>query len=433
VQQLLQHALQAAAAAAAAVDDTAGQGASAVTPPQQLQHLRLASFSYDLTGATALLAALPAHSLIHLHLECNQPAAVAQGAEPAAALDGPALAAALARFSCLRQLRLDNVPNAARVPVALPGHSLTHLSLHFDLDDFNFESWREAVGHGAAFAAALAQLSSLQQLRLAATGCHQHTLPGACLTGVLHVSQLTSLTLEGAWSDLGLPLQQLLATPPPLQQLQLRFTHVDGLPALNMAALTQQERLSLSGSWEIPEGSVLPAQLPVLHFGVVESGSILRMKAAAAFLGLQQLQHLSLKVGYGAQEQLLQLQQLPALQHLTLQYQSAAEAADSAPAWAQLSQLRALQFRNGICFDPSRDQAATILSGIKAATRLTQLQLGTSAHKRWAGKVAACCCLAGLKRTRVLNDKVSHEHEHLYGAWDSFIMAGGVSVVYERP
>jgi hypothetical protein len=70
VQQLLQHALQ-AAAAATAVDDTAGQGALAVTPQQQLQRWRLAGFSCDLTGATAMLAALPAHSLTHLHLECS--------------------------------------------------------------------------------------------------------------------------------------------------------------------------------------------------------------------------------------------------------------------------------------------------------------------------------------------------------------------------
>jgi hypothetical protein len=308
---------------------------------------------------------------------------------------------------------------------ALPAHSLTHLNLNFDVGEYNQESWQEAVGDSTAIADALAQLSSLQKLRLAATGYHQHRLPGACLTGVLHLSQLRSLTLEGEWSDLGLPLQQLLATPPPLQQLQLNFTHVDGLPALNMAALTQLERLSLSGSWEVPGGSVLPAQLPALHFWIVESGSSL-----AAFLGLQQLQHLSLQVGYGAQEQLLQLQQLPALQHLTLQYHSAAGTADSASIWAQLRQLRALQFRNGIYFDPrSRDQAAAILSGIKAATSLTQLQLDTSAHKRWAGKVAACCRLAGLKRTQLLDDKVQ---EHLFGAWERFETAG-VSVVYERP
>jgi hypothetical protein len=349
-QQLLWRALQAAATpqaaatAAAAVDAAVARGAS--TTLQQQQGLRLSSFSCDLPGATAMLAALPTHSLTHLHLDCSQFSDQANSAASAEALDGPELAAALAQLSHLKQLRLDNPPSTPSVLAALQAHSLTHLELVFIDAACDPLMWLDSVGNSAALAAALAQLSSLQHLRLACRDYPPHNLPGDCLTGVMQLSQLTSLTLECMWSFMY----------EPLQQLQLNVCCPAGV---NLAAQKQLQSLSFGAaiSWvsQLPASCVLPAQLAQLHCGLLQLSSDL-----SPILGLQQLQYLTLIVGglvAGRHELLLQLQQLPALQHLTLQYEFASDALKSVPVWAQLLQLRVLHFKRWMR-GPTRKETA---------------------------------------------------------------------------
>uniref|UniRef100_A0A383W3F1 F-box domain-containing protein n=1 Tax=Tetradesmus obliquus TaxID=3088 RepID=A0A383W3F1_TETOB len=439
VRQSLQHAIQAAAAAAAglaavpAAGGPAANGAPAM-PQQQQQGLRRVSFSCDLPGATAMLAALPAHTLTHLHLECSD--SRDQAAEPTA-LNEPALAAALAQLSSLQQLRLDNLCSAPSVLAALPVHSLNSLELLYDKWPTRFPnkaSMQENLGSGEAFAAALGKLRSLRQLRLGNTGHWQHNLelPGDRLAGVLQLSQLTSLTLEGSWSDIGQPLAQLLERPPPLQRLQLKLS-CEPLPVLNMAALTQLESLAVAGPADMLEGAVMPAQLVQLHYGNIKSGSSL-----SVLMGLQQLQHLSLDLGRmaaGSHDLLLRLQQLPALRHLTLQYRAPTAAAASAPVWAKLPQLHALHFLfSRSSFEPDKHERAAITSGIKAASSLSQVLLDASRHPRWAEKAAVYCRQAGLSRTSRLDDPVVQGDLHLL---DDFSGCSAIAVmeavVYERP
>jgi Leucine-rich repeat (LRR) protein len=68
------------------------------------------------------------------------------------------------------------------------------------------------------------------------------------------------------------------------------------------------------------------------------------------------------------------VQQLPALQQLVLQYDSAEYAADTAAAWQQLPQLQELtvEYRRDY---PSREWLEAILAGVAAATSLTKLNL----------------------------------------------------------
>jgi hypothetical protein len=87
-----------------------------------------------------------------------------------------------------------------------------------------------------------------------------------------------------------------------------------------------------------------------------------------------------LQVDFPQQQPLLQLAQLPALQHLALQYfHGAAAAAATAPTWKLLPQLRELvnEHAEGNDVDdlPTKQQWSAIMAGIATATSLTMLNL----------------------------------------------------------
>lgn len=190
------------------------------------------------------------------------------------------------------------------------------------------------------------------------------------------------------------------------------------------------ESLAVAGPAEMLQGAVLPAQLAQLHYGNIKSGSSL-----TALMSLQQLQYLILELrdaAAGRHNMLLQLQQLPALRHLTLQYEWPTAAVASAPVWAQLPQLRALHF---LCRhherEPSRHEKAVILPSIKAAASLTQVLVAGSRDTRWAEKVAVCCRLAGLTSTSCVNVPAIQCDPSLQDAARSVVVTQGV--VFERP
>jgi hypothetical protein len=263
----------------------------------------------------------------------------------------------LASFSC-------NVPGAAGMLAALPAHSLTHLEL--GLAHSRSMSLKEVP-------AALVRLSSLQQLKLAMYAQAFDFIPGSCLTCLAQLTQLTRLELGGCVGVV-MCVQQLLHQPlPQLQQLQLNFQ--TQLPVLDLAHLTQLQRITGDGSNRgfIPaEGSMLPAQLRHLQLTVASSG-----RALASVLPLQQLQHLDLLAEFLEQQPLLQLAQLPALQHLTLRYRDMCAAAKAAEAWAQLPQLCELLFEEGDFGGrpPSEEEMDTVVQGVAGCTGLTKLVL----------------------------------------------------------
>jgi hypothetical protein len=158
-------------------------------------------------------------------------------------------------------------------------------------------------------------------------------------------------------------------------------------------------------------------------------------------LELQQLQHLSLRVDFTEQQPLLQLVQLPALQHLALQYRAAAAAAASTtPEWGLLPQLHTLKIAHSDmdrCDKdfPSEQQLAAILAGVAAATSLTQLMLEVRTLQFTydseyyeesdyysspediveTAELAVCCNLTGLTRLQDLSLCNSYDDSWLPG------------------
>lgn len=268
---------------------------------------------------------------------------------------------------------------------ALPAHSLTHLDLTLP---------PTGMVDAAALSSALARLTNLQQLRL--EKWQGLPMAGSCLGGILQLCRLTMLQLGGNWWGDNDNLAQVLAQPLPLRRLELNPQ--DTLPVLDLSKLEQLEQLTVQ--YDLPDGSALPVQLQQLHLEAWEGAGIM-----SALLPLQQLQRLSLFQGFAEQQPLLPLAQLPALQHVSLQYSEPHEAAAAAAAWPQLPQLRALS----ISFDdhePLPSQVAAILDAIAASTQLTRLSL--AARRSRSGDadavqpVAACSKLAGLKNLRDL-------------------------------
>jgi hypothetical protein len=361
-QQLLTNALQATAAQAAAVGEPAtaavpaqtaaassstAQGSAAAVhttqqQQQQQQHINMKQFSSNCLVAPSLLAALPAHSLTRLGLNLKLPTAFTG-----------------------RQLA-----GSSSISDAVPGSS-------------------EAV------AAALAQLSSLQELHISGyTATSRVNLPGACIAGLAQLSMLTSLQITGDWDlDLGNHLAQLLQHPLPVRRLHI-VTHSDIVGVFDLAQLTQLQELTTSMLFE--PGSALPAQLQRLHlmqrldgeeFLEVPWGS----QSMDLVMQLQQLQFLHIELTHDVQDRMVRLARLPALQHVSLRLRTAeaTAAAAAAPALGQLPQLRELRATIGQC---SKQQAEAIAASLGAATGLTSLTLAcwqsTSAENGAAGIAA---------------------------------------------
>jgi hypothetical protein len=132
------------------------------------------------------------------------------------------------------------------------------------------------------------------------------------------------------------------------------------------------------------EKCVLPVQLQQLQVMVSGSG-----RALASVVPLQQLQHLDLLVNFPQQQPLLQLTQLPALQHLTLRYRDLSVAAQAAAAWAQLPQLCEMRFEEGERvygrMPPTPDEVEAVMQGVADCSGLTKLMLFISAAEQQFG------------------------------------------------
>jgi hypothetical protein len=255
---------------------------------------------------------------------------------------------------------------------ALPPHSLIHLDLNL-LDRYS------SSAEAAALSDMLRRLSSLQQLCLGRPYGEASIASGAgnCLAGIVHLSRLTLLKLHGTWPDIRQPLQQLLAQPLPLQQLDLNLADGSQLP-VNLAALTQLQELSTS--CKLPSGVQFPRSLRLPH---CQDGDSL----ATAVMPLRQLTYLSLSVRFQQCQPLLQLARLPALQHLGLTYHDTADAAATATAWPQLPQLRNLLIIN--CSDPPTQQhIAELLPALAAASSITNLAW----DDHWEDEAAVAMC-----------------------------------------
>jgi hypothetical protein len=244
----------------------------------------------------------------------------------------------------------------------------------------------------------LGRLSSLQQLCLRRPYSEDSnaSAAGNCLAGIVQLSRLTLLRLHGTWPDLQQPLQQLLAQPLPLQQLDLNLAHGRQPPAVpvNLAALTQLQELTTC--CELPSGVQLPRSLRSLSQPLCQDGNNL----TTAVLPLHQLTYLSLSIEYQQCQPLLQLARLPALHHLQLAYYNPADAAATAAAWPQLPQLRGLLLMN--CSDlPMQEHMPALLPALAAARSITNL--GWDEHwQQDEAAVAVCPSLARMTNLEVL-------------------------------
>jgi hypothetical protein len=326
---------------------------------------------------------LPALQLARSPLDQAIAGVISAAAAAAAAAGQGGVASSGKQQGRLRLTSFTSNLRAAGMLAALPADSLTALDL----------SPMGSIGaDGRQLSALVARLSSLKQLKLDGPGTP--SVPGSCFEGIAQLTGLTALELGQGWWDVDKQLQQLLLQNLPLRRLCLRMVP----PVLDMTALARLTDLTLDNDvFGVAPGSKLPAQVQRVRLSYCEDTS--------ALLGLQQLQHVSLGVGFEDPEQLRCLAQLPALQHLSLEYWDVTHAAPTAPAWQHLSQLSELSVEQERD-DPSPQEFAAILAGVAAATSLTKLSLDARADDRDVVEelieVAACASLAGLTRLRDL-------------------------------
>jgi hypothetical protein len=338
--------LSAAGAVAAAVADLPGAGQQ---QQQSLpQGLRLRSFNSGLPRAVNMFVALQLRTLAHMDLNME-----------AARTDSAALSAAFVQLSSLRELHLTNM---------------------------------RATSLGSALTT-LAKLSQLTLLKLSCWPTAQQQLP------ILPEVPSTQLAEPSAAA-----LQQLLAQPLSLRELRLHMLRQ--LPVLDMSRLTKLTKLD-TGCCQLPENSVLPVTLQQLEFHAWSSADSL---APVTKLQLKQLQHLSLSVDIQQHQPLLQLAQLPALQHLALLYvghYSAGHAAvGTAAAWPLLPQLQELMLHADL---PHEGDLTRIVESVTAATNLTKLDFNVIFEEPYGAElqVARFSSLSGLTRLQDLSFNIS--------------------------
>jgi hypothetical protein len=224
------------------------------------------------------------------------------------------------------------------------------------------------------------------------------TQTGDCLASVPQLSRLTSLAVKGNWCGSAAMLQQLLSQPLPLRQLLIISCDLGEHAVLDLVKMTLLTELNAT-AWDVTYGSVLPAQLQHFAAGAPQP------HALSVLLPLKQLQRLRLFTLFSDQRPLLQLAQLPALQHLSLHYSATSAAAGAAAAWPQLPQLRELDV---MCCDnvPLPHQMAAILATVGWCSSLTRLALqvleSPTGSRHDARNIAACGKLAGVTNLRDL-------------------------------
>jgi hypothetical protein len=301
---------------------------------------------------------------------------------------------------------------AVHLLAVLPPHCLTQLSLEV--------GWNITAADAAVMKAALARLTCLEQLKASVLpyNCLVALEQLSCLT----LLDLDGLQCPAAESGDDSPrrhladaaLQQLLGLPLPLRQLHLLniSSSIDhrALPVLELSNMTNLTELSV---WPpLSVGSVLPEGLQRLELTAANGEQL------AAIAPLRQLTALTVSVEFKQPEGLLHLASLPKL-HLQLIYQegtSASVVASTASAWGRLPQLCELWI--ACCDDidsfPTKQQMAAVLSGLAAATTLTKLTLELQRTIEHAEQdqdeeededsepVAACAFLARLTRLQHL-------------------------------
>jgi hypothetical protein len=257
--------------------------------------------------------------------------------------------------------------NSLGVPsvlAALPAHSLTSLVLG-----------TEDSVVPAELSAALARFSNLQQLRLISNYNNpQHR--GGCLAGIAQLTRLTFLDLDSTWRGVDQPLQQLLAQPLPLRKLRLH--DMRPMPVLDLQHCTQLTELDASFCGLLL-GSLLPAQLQRLHLG--ESKDIGTGEFMSTVSSLQHLQYLNLRMNYNDPNKLLQLSQMPALQHIALECYVVGDVLE--PVWPKLP-LRELVVRYSYVYSYA-DSLQQMLTSAAACKGVTGLELSSSGYpiKPW--------------------------------------------------
>jgi hypothetical protein len=273
----------------------------------------------------------------------------------------------------------------------LPAHSLTQLDLSLGTEP-------RGLVKALAVSAAVARLSNLQQLRLSSAG--KQSLRGNCLACVPQLSRLTSLVLKGNWCGSMSMLQQLLSQPLQLLQLLVANCEFGEHAIISVGKMTQLKALETVG-FRLSERSELPAQLQHIVADARQP------QALSVMLPLQQLQRLRLCIDFPDQQPLLQLVQLPALQHMSLHYSSVNAAAGAAAAWPQLPQLRELDIVSRGDVVPLPSQMAALLAALAQCSSLTKLQLqvleSPTGSMYDVRAVAACGKLAGLTNLRDLH------------------------------
>jgi hypothetical protein len=338
---------------------------------QLLQHaITLATARQARRAAAAAAAAATGcqdteHSLQHLQLHCLQ----------------------LHSFS-------GTVPTPLAMLAALPAHSLTCLNLTCTDMSAASASPRQKCGNIEALAAALQRLSSLHQLSL--SSALSNRLHGSCLADIKQLSRLTSLKLSGCWDAMDRPLQQLLLQPLLLRELNLDLEGLSTDSAkkhsqLNLSALTQLTAFTAVCSLE--KGPVLPLQLQQLHVKFCDNACAL----VESLMPLQQLQRLSVLDAFTEHQPLLQLAQLPALQHVSLAYCHAEDVCRAAASsvWQMLPQLQELSV--GAPQNFSTQEMGAVFASLAAATSLTGLFVRACARDEGSSSaVAACGSLAML-------------------------------------
>jgi hypothetical protein len=331
----------------------------------------------DVDGLPTALHVDEAQRVLHraLQLAGTMPApptaAVSSTTAAVAASVGSSTGAEQQQQQGWRLARFSSYMPGAELLAALPTHSLTHL----ELDDGGCSGCSTvSTEDDSTTAAALARLSSLQRLRLAAW---TNGIPVSALAGVAQLSRLTALSLYGNFEGIKQPLEQLLAQQLPLRKLEMSMhesTRNSSQPVLDIEHLTTLEQLS--NCWwslrgQLPEGSALPAQLKQLQVAQCSARDL------AAVMPLQQLQGLDLIIDTDTAGEVARLAQLPALQHLALGYTTLRLAAATAHVWQQLLQLQELRVA-GHDDEGTILQMQLILEGIAAATSLTNLHLESS-------------------------------------------------------
>jgi hypothetical protein len=252
----------------------------------------------------------------------------------------------------------SSAQHSAEVLSALPAATLAGLMCPL---------WKriEPDGRVVVPAASVRPLAGLTSLRCMDLDC---VCEGSLLSSVAALTQLTSLRI----SELNAWLEQLQQLPASLVRLEIPYLWVNTYddeadviaggaaagddaddnaeqasahktPQLSLSHLTRLTHLSLQ-LWDLCDklhiSGQLPPQLLELYASADNQSAVLPLLGGAS--ALQQLQRLSLGSCWESEEDLLALNSLSALTHISLQYHEKLEDVQGVSTWGQLSQLRSL-------------------------------------------------------------------------------------------